>query len=136
MRTEIPSSNYRIPLFLISGLLLGVILTFTNLTDLTTAGVIIYGIASLGVLLYGLRIANENLIKGLIIFLTGLLSSIGIISALLMWPYAIELRLLMILPILGFLYLLFKRKLTQPEIGLLLILNVDLAIKIVQIFNG
>ena len=136
MRTEVQPSTYRLPLFLIFGLLLGVILTLTNLTDLTTAGFIIYGIASFGVLLYGLKIANQNLIKGLIIFLTGLLSSIGIISAIFMWPYAMELRILMILPILGFLYLLFKRKLTQPEIGLLLILNVDLVIKIVQIFNG
>lgn len=109
MRTEIQPSTYRLPLFLIFGLLLGVILTLTNLTDLTTAGVIIYCIASFGVLLYGLKIANQNLIKGLVKFLTGLLSSIGIISALFMWPYVLELRVLMILPLLGFLYLLFKR---------------------------
>ena len=135
MRTEIQFTDYRIPLFLICGLLAGLLLTLINSTDLTTAGVIIYGIACFGVLLYGLKIANQYLRKGLIIFLTGLISSIGIISALLLWPYSFELRLLMILPILGFLYLLFKRKLTQPEIGLLLILNIDLAIKIVQIFN-
>ena len=136
MRTELKFSDNRIPLFLICGLLAGLLLTLINLTDLTTAGVIIYGIACFGVLLYGLRIASQYLLKGLIIFLTGLISTIGIISAFFLWPYAFELRLLMILPILGFLYLVFKRKLTPYEIALLLTLNIELAFKIVQIING
>lgn len=135
MRTELQFSNKRIALLLIFGLLVGVILTFTSLTELTTAGVIIYGIASFGVLLYGFSIVKHDLLKGLTIFLTGLVSFTGIVSALFLWPYVFALRLIMILPILGFLYLLFRGKLTPIEIGLLLILNIDLAIKIVQIFN-
>ena len=136
MRTELQFTDNRIPLFLIFGLLAGLLLTLINSTDLTTAGVIIYGLACFGVLLYGLKMLNQDLLKGLIIFLTGLISFIGIISALFLWPYAFELRLLMILPILGFLYLLFKRKLTPYEIGLLLILNIELAFKVVQNLNG
>lgn len=135
MRTELQFPNKRIALLLIFGLLVGVILTFTSLTELTTAGVIIYGIASFGVLLYGFSIVKHDLLKGLTIFLTGLVSFTGIVSALFLWPYVFALRLIMILPILGFLYLLFRGKLTPIEIGLLLILNIDLAIKIVQIFN-
>ena len=92
MRTELQFADYRIPLFLICGLLAGLLLTLINSTDLTTAGVIIYGIACFGVLLYGLKTASQYLLKGIIIFITGLISFIGIISALFLWPYAFELR--------------------------------------------
>lgn len=135
MRTELQITNRKIPLILITGLTFGVILTFTDFSELTTAGLIIYGIGSFGVLFYGLFFVKQDLLKGLIIFLTGLLSLLGIISALFLWPYAIELRWLMALPLLGFLFLWIKRKLTYQEIGLLLLLNLDLAMKIAQIFN-
>jgi len=133
MRTEIQSSNNQFLLFLFVGLLAGICLTLSDL--LPTTGVITYGIASLGVLFYGLHISVQDIVKGLIISITGLLSSLGVISALLHWPYAIELRLIMVLPLLGFLYLLIRRKLTKLEIGLLLILNIDFGIKIGQILN-
>ena len=133
MRTEIQSTNNQFPLFLLIGLLIGICLALSDLIPI--AGFIIYGIASLGVLFYGLNISVQVLVKGLIISFSGLLSSIGVISAMLHWPYAIELRLIMVLPLLGFLYLLIKRKLTKLEIGLLLILNLDFGIKIGQIFN-
>lgn len=135
MGTKIQPLNYRFLFFLIAGLLLGVILSLTYQTELITAGLIIYGIASFGVLLFGLYIANQDLLKSLIIWLTGLLSSMGVISAFLIWPYMTEIRLLNLVSILGFGYLLVSRKLTKLEIILLLILNADLAVKVVQIFN-
>ena len=127
--------NNRLPVILTVGLLFGVILSLIKVTDLTTAGILIYGVTGLGVVLYGIKFLRHDIVKGLIISFSGLICCIGIASAFFQWPYAIELRLIMTLSLLGFFFLLLKRKLTRPEVVLLLIINLDLVIKIAQVFN-
>ena len=123
----------KLPLYTILGLLTGLILTLINFKTIITLGVVIYAVSCLGVILNGFK--QKNRIRSVVITYTGLIALLSIISMLFGFPYATELHILMILPILGFVYLIFRNKLTRLEYGFLIILNIDLLIRNIQFFT-
>ena len=119
-------------LYIIIGLIIGLILTFIDDKTIITIGVALYAISCLGVIFIGFK--ENNKLKATIISYTGIIAFLSVISMLFGFPYATELHILMIFPILGLIYLIFRYKLTKLEYGFLIIINVDLIIRNIQFF--
>jgi hypothetical protein len=118
---------------IVGGLTIGVLLTWTANPTIITIGFLLFTICSLLTTIYGLTQKHLTSLEKVIISLTGFIVMTGNIFAFQNWPYAIVIGMVMIIPVIGFIILLFQTKIKFKQwTGLMTILAVNSLINFIK----
>ncbi len=118
--------------FLTAGLTVGLLLTWTGISFIITTGLIIYIFTALFISIINFKNKGLTTFNRTTIVLSGFFVFGANLFSLMHWPYAGEIRISMIIPIILFLVSLFKGMVKRKEIGYLTIMNVDFLLRLIR----
>ena len=116
---------------LTSGLAVGILLTWAGISTLLTVGVVIYMLTALSISLTNLKDRGLSRLNQATLVLAGIVAFVANLFSLMHWPYASEIRLLPVFPLILYLISLFNGMLKRKEIGYLTILNLEFLLRII-----
>jgi hypothetical protein len=119
-------------IILTCGLTLGILITWTKIPIMISAGMLIYMIAALLITFYGIRLKQLSILEKTVISVTGMWAFVTILFQLNHYPYANVLRLSLIFPLLLYLILLRKGLIRKNEFGFLTILNLGFLLSLIN----
>ncbi len=127
--------NEKWSIILTSGLTIGVLFTWAGIPLLSIIGLLIYMISALSIVIYGIKKHELQRIEKIVISLMGIWAFIANLFELNHYPYANEIRLSMVIPLILYIILIGKGILKKKEFGFLTILNVDFLFRLLRYFN-
>ena len=92
------------------GLTIGILLGLTSMEYFDTIGLIVFAVSSFIGFVYAFRLKGAKTIEAITIGLASFLTTLHCIFSVFQWPNANELRLIMIIPVCLYLFLLFRSK--------------------------
>lgn len=122
----------KIAIVLTAGLTVGILITWTRLPMLITAGLILYMLTGLIISLFNLKRNELDKLNRTTIIVAGLFAFGANLFAIMNWSYAGEIRLAMIIPIVLYLISVFKGMIKRKEIGFLTIMNVEFLMRLIR----
>jgi predicted membrane protein len=122
-------------IILTCGLTLVILITWTNVPKLISAGMLIYMIAALLITFYGIRKKEISKLERSIISISGIWAFMANLFVLNHYPYANEVRLSLIIPLILYLILIGKGIMKKKEFGFLTILNVEFLLRLLRFWN-
>jgi hypothetical protein len=114
------------------GLTLGILLTLTRTPIFATVGLIIHMLTSLLISIFNLRHKEFSTFYQLTIILSGIWAFVSNLFSIMEWPFAEEIRLTIIIPILFYMINLFYGMLKRKEFGYLTIINMEFILRIIR----
>jgi len=117
---------------LTTALTVGILITWTGVQTVITIGLITYMMTSLLIAIINLRSKGLGVFNRTTIVLTGIFAFVVNLFLIMHWPYAGEIRLSMIIPIILYLISFFKGMLKRNEMGYLTIMNVDFLLRLIR----
>lgn len=117
---------------LTAGLTVGILTTWTGLPTVITVGMIIYMLTALLISLTNLRNKELTRFNRTTIVLTGVFAFVTNLFLIMHWPYAAEVRLSMIIPIILYLISLVKGMIRRKEFGYNTIMNVEFLLRLIR----
>jgi hypothetical protein len=121
--------------FITITLAISFLISFTGIRLLATIGLIIYTLAPILAVAYVFVEKHLSLNEKILIGLTGLLVFVNNTFALFHWPYANQIKALMIIPIIAYIILLAKEKgIFKREIGFMTILATICVLKFTSLW--
>jgi hypothetical protein len=127
--------NKKWPIILTCGLTIGILITWTGIPLVITLGMMIYMISALSITIYGLKKKELPIYEKIIISLSGIFSFISNLFALMHYPYAYEMGLSMIIPLILYLVVIGKGMTKKSEFGFMTILNVQFLMRFINIWR-
>jgi len=117
------------------GLFFAIIMTWFGLTELLFYSILLQLFLAFFSLIYGIVSKHINLFERILISVTGLVFTAGTLFKIQHYPFQNELRLLLIIPIVIFIWLTVKNKRKQPkEFGFMLIWIILSIISVIKLF--
>ncbi|MGI9532441.1 hypothetical protein [Lutimonas sp.] len=117
---------------LTAGLTVGILITWTGLPMLITAGLIIYMLTGLMISFSNLKSKELTKLNQTTIVIAGILAFVANLFSIMHWPYAGEMRLSMIIPIALYIISLFNGMIKRKEMGYLTIMNVEFILRLIR----
>jgi len=117
---------------LTSGLTVGILITWTGVPTVITVGLIIYMLTALLISLTNLRSKELTKFNRTTIVLTGVFAFGANLFSVMHWPYAGEIRLSMIIPIILYIISLVKGMIRRKEFGYLTIMSVEFILRLIR----
>lgn len=117
---------------LTSGLTLGILISWISVPIMISVGMLTYMISALLIIIYGIGLKRLSNLEKIVISITGMWASVIILFQLNHYPYANEIRLSMIIPLLLYLILLWKGLIKKKEFGFLTILNLGFLLSLLR----
>lgn len=117
---------------LTAGLTVGILTTWTGLPTVITVGMIIYMLTALLISLTNLRSKELTRFNRTTIVLTGVFAFVTNLFLIMHWPYAAEVRLSMIIPIIFYIISLVKGMIRRKEFGYITIMNVEFLLRLIR----
>ncbi|MCK4661366.1 MAG: hypothetical protein KAT68_00765 [Bacteroidales bacterium] len=127
--------KYKWTIIITSGLAFGILITWTGIPLVITAGMIIYTITAFMSIIYGVRNKELSNIERIIIGLIGLWALTANLFAIMHLPYANEINLSMMIPLIGYIFLIIKGLFRKKEFGFLTILNAEFLLRLLRFWN-
>jgi hypothetical protein len=121
----------KLSIVLTAGLTLGIVVTWAGLPTLTTVGLILYMLIGLVVSLYNLKNKELHQLNRTTIVVAGIFAFGASLFSLMHWPYAEEIRLSRIIPVVLYLVSLFNGMIKRKEIGYLTIMNIQFILSLI-----
>ena len=118
--------------FLTTGLAFGILITWTGISSIITVGLLIYMLTALLISITSLKISGLSKIHKTTILLTGIFAFVANLFSIMHWPYAGEVRLSIIIPIILYLVSIFSGMIKRQELGYLTIMNVDFLFHLIR----
>lgn len=115
-----------------AGLTVGILTTWTGLPTVITVGMIIYMLTALLISLTNLRSKELTRFNRTTIVLTGVFAFVTNLFLIMHWPYAAEVRLSMIIPIIFYIISLVKGMIRRKEFGYITIMNVEFLLRLIR----
>jgi len=125
----------RLSIVLTSGLTLGILIIWFGNLMLIRVGMLTYLISALWIMLYGLKKKELLTYEKLIISLTGLFAVIANLFELMHYPYAYEIGLSMIIPLVLFLFALVRGLIRKCKLGFMVILNLEFLFRFINLWS-
>ena len=114
-------------------LTVGILITWIGLQSLVTFGFVVFTFASALTIVYIFTQKHLLTIEKILIGVTGLIVFIGNIFGIMNWPYGNEIKILMFIPLITFIFLLIKTNMkSKSEIGFMTILAVSCLLKFIS----
>jgi len=117
---------------LTAGLTLGILITWTGISTLITAGFILYMLTGLIIPLSNFKRKDLSKLHWMTIVIGGIFAFGGKLFSIMNWPYASEIRLSMIIPIALYLLSLFKGLVKRKELGYSTIMNAEFIVSMIR----
>ena len=117
---------------LTSGLTVGILITWIGVPTVITVGLIIYMLTALLISLTILRSKKLTKFNRTTIVLTGVFAFGANLFSIMHWPYAGEIRLSMIIPIILYIISLVKGMIKRKEFGYQTIMNVEFLLRLIR----
>lgn len=117
---------------LTAGLTVGILTTWTGLPTVITVGMIIYMLTALLISLTNLRSKELTRFNRTTIVLTGVFAFVTNLFLIMHWPYAAEVRLSMIIPIIFYIISLVKGMIRRKEFGYITMMNVEFLLRLIR----
>jgi len=119
-------------ILLTTGLTIGILITWTGVPMAITVGSIIYMLTAFLISIFNFRKKGLGIFNRATIILSGFLAFGANLFSIMHWPYAREIQLSMIIPIILYLVSLFTGMINRKEIGYLTIMNVDFILRLIR----
>lgn len=119
-------------ILLTAGLTFGILITWTAVPTVITVGLIVYILTALLISLTNLRSKEHTKFNQSTIVLTGLFAFGANLFSIMHWPYAGEIRLSMIIPIILYIISLVKGMIKRKEFGYQTIMNVEFLLRLIR----
>ena len=118
---------------LTSGLTIGILITWMSIPLITTIGLITYMLTALIISLTNLRKKGLSKLNQITMIITGIWAfGLNLIS-IMHFPYASEIRLSAIIPIILYLISLIRGMIKRKELGYLTIMNVEFILRLIKL---
>lgn len=117
--------------FLTAGLTIGILITWVNVSQIITLGLVIYMLSALMISFLHLRIKNLSKLKLATIILTGFVAFISNLFSIMSWPGFGAIRLILIIPIVLYILVLIKGMIKRKELGYLTIMNTEMILRMI-----
>jgi hypothetical protein len=117
-------------ILLTTGLTIGILVTWTRVPAMITVGLITSMLTAIFISLINLKTKGLSKINQLIIVVTGVWAFGANLFSIMHWPYAGEIRLSMIIPIILYVISLLNGMIRKKELGYLTIMNVEFVLRL------
>lgn len=117
-------------IFLNLGLTLGILITWINIPIIITFGMVIYMLTALVIAFASLRNKDLSKLKQVTIILSGIWAFTTNLFSIMHWPFADEIRLSMIIPIVFYTISLLNGISKRKEFGYLTLMNIEFALRL------
>ena len=117
---------------LTAGLTLGILITWTEVPTLIMIGLILYMLTGLVISLSNLNRKELSKLHWMTIVISGAIAFTGKLFSIMNWPYASEIRIIMLIPIALYLVSLFKGLIKSKELGFTSILNAEFMLSLIR----
>ncbi len=112
------------------GLTNGILITWTRVPVVITIGLVTYMLMALMIAMNSLRTKELSKLNQVTIILSGIWAFGANLFSIMHWPYAGEIRLSMIIPIIFYIISLLYGMTKRKEFGYLTIINVEFALRL------
>ena len=112
------------------GLTIGILITWTRVSVVITIGLVTYMLTALMIAMNSLRTKELSKLNQVTIILSGIWAFGANLFSIMHWPYAGEIRLSMIIPIIFYIISLLYGMTKRKEFGYLTIINVEFALRL------
>lgn len=112
------------------GLTIGILITWTRVPVVITIGLVTYMLTALMIAMNSLRTKELSKLNQVTIILSGIWAFGANFFSIMHWPYAGEIRLSMIIPIIFYIISLLYGMTKRKEFGYLTIINVEFALRL------
>jgi len=119
-------------IILTSGLTIGILMTWSEVPAIITSGLVIYMLTALLISISNLRTNELSRLDRATIILTGLWAFGVNLFSIMNWPFAGEIQLSMIIPIIFYLFSLVKGMIRRKEFGYLTIMNLEFVLRLIR----
>jgi hypothetical protein len=120
----------KLTITLTSGLTIGILVTWTSDPSMITVGLIAYTLTAFLISILNLRTKELSKINQATIVMTGIWALGANLFLLMQWPYAREIRLSMIIPIIFYVFSLLNGMTKRKELGYLTIMNAEFVLRL------
>jgi hypothetical protein len=120
-------------IFLTSGLTIGILITWINMPVIIIVGLLIYMLTSIMIAINSLRRKELSILNQLTITLSGICAFGTTLFSVMQWPFAGEIRLISIIPIIFYIISLRYGMTKRKEIGYLTIMNVEFVLRLIRL---
>lgn len=117
-------------IFLTAGLTIGILITWTRVPAIITAGLVTYMLTALIIAMTSLRGKELSKLNQVTIILSGIWAFGANLFSIMNWPYAGEIRLSLIIPIIFYIISLLYGMTKRKEFGYLTIMIVEFALRL------
>jgi len=117
---------------LTSGLTFGILISWTGISTLITAGFILYMLTGLIISLSNFKRKDLSKLQLMTIVISGIFAFGGKLFSIMNWPYVSLIRLGMIIPIALYLVSLYKGLMKRKELGYATIMNTEFILSLIR----
>lgn len=112
------------------GLTIGILITWTRVPVVITIGLVVYMLTALMVAMNSLKTKELSKFNQVTIILSGIWAIGANLFSIMHWPYASEIRLSMIIPIIFYIFSLLYGMTKRKEFGYLTIMNIEFVLRL------
>ena len=112
----------------------GILLSWTGNPILITMGLGVHSLSVIGCVLYGLLTKKVNLSRRIGIVVIGFFTVVSNLSMLLHLPHAGATKALLIILLISYIFLLFRKLSNEKEFSFVTILSVDLFLRFISLY--